>query len=131
MCFGSLMTKEYAVPGITRQWAFRSVQKHQLFKVLAWHYHQKEQRHLTHHDLLKVITELLPAINLPAERNHDILQDIKSEQGVSQDQAAGWHGFLHVTLQEYFAAAYINDQVEDQCIEPAELLRHRAESCRE
>src|SRR3989440_2811828 len=124
----TLLTKWDARLGIPKQWEFRFEQKHQLLKVIAWHFHQKKQRYFTQHDLLKVIAEFLPAINLPAERNHDILQEIESEQGVLQEQAAGWHGFLHVTLQEYFAAAYINDQVEAQCIAPAELLRHRADS---
>src|SRR5205085_8143674 len=56
------------------------------------------------------------------ERNNDILQEIEGEQGVLQEQAPGWHGFLHLTLQEYFAAEYINDYQKD-----AELLRHRAD----
>src|SRR5207248_5577632 len=73
-------------------------------------------------DLLQVIAEFLPAINVPAERNNDILQEIESEPAVLKEQATGWHGFLHLTLQEYFAAEYINDHQKYE-----ELLRHRAD----
>jgi HEAT repeat protein/energy-coupling factor transporter ATP-binding protein EcfA2 len=101
---------------------FKPEQKHQLLKVIAWHFHRKRQRYITEHDLLQVIAEFLPAISLPAERNHDILQEIESEQGVLKEQAPGWHGFLHLTVQEYFAAEYIDDHQNY-----AELLRHRAD----
>src|SRR5437588_9532247 len=123
MCIETLLTKWDARLGIRRQWEFRSEQKYQLLKVIAWHFHQKKQRYFTEHDLLQVIAEFLPAINLPAERNNDILQEIESEQGVLKEQATGWHGFLHLTLQEYFAAEYINDHQKY-----TELLRHRADS---
>jgi len=101
---------------------FKPEQKHQLLKLIAWHFHRKRQRYFREHDLLQVIAEFLPAIGLPAERNHDILQEIESGQGVLKEQAPGWHGFLHLTVQEYFAAEYINDHQEY-----AELLRHRAD----
>jgi len=41
---------------------------------------------------------------------------------VLKEQAPGWHGFLHLTLQEYFAAEYINEYQKDE-----ELLRRRAD----
>src|SRR6266566_7561429 len=128
ICIETVLAKWEARRGIQREWEFKTEQKHQLLKVIAWHFHGKRQRFFTEHDLLQVIAEFLPAINLPAERNNDILQEIESEQGVLQEQAAGWHGFLHVTLQEYFAAEYINDHVEARFIAPAELLRHRADA---
>src|SRR2546430_16745767 len=95
-------------------------------KVIAWHFHGKRQRFFTEHDLLQVIAEFLPAINVPAARNNDILQEIESELGVLKEQAMGWYGFLHLTLQEYFAAEYIIDHQKYE-----ELLRHRADPWRE
>src|SRR5205807_252565 len=111
-----------------RRRKFKPEQKHQLLTVIAWHFHRKRQRYFTEHDLLQVIAEFLPTINVPAERNNDILQEIESVQGVLKEQATGWHGFLHLTLQEYLAAEYINDHVEARFIAPAELLRHRADA---
>jgi predicted NACHT family NTPase len=128
ICIQTLLTKWDARRGMQRAWEFKPEQKHQLLKVIAWHFHRKRQRYFTEHDLLQVIAEFLPAINVPAERNNDILQEIESEQGVLQEQATGWHGFLHLTLQEYLAAEYINDHVETRFIAPAELLRHRADA---
>ena len=124
----TLLTKWDTRRGIRGQWEFKPEQKHQLLKVIAWHFHCKRQCYFTGHELLQVIAEFLSAINVPAERNNDILQEIESEQGVLKEQATGWHGFLHLTLQEYFAAEYINDHVEARFIAPAELLRHRADT---
>jgi len=123
MCIQTLLAKWDARRGIRRQWEFKPEQKHRLLKVVAWHFHRKRQRYFTEHELLQVIAEFLPAISLPAERNNDILQEIESEQGVLKEQATGWHGFLHLTLQEYFAAEYINDHQNY-----TELLRHRADT---
>jgi predicted NACHT family NTPase len=122
ICIETLLTKSDARRGIGRRQEFKPEQKHQLLKVIAWLFHRKRQRYFTEHDLLQVIAEFLPAISLPAERNHDILQEIESEQGVLKEQAPGWHGFLHLTVQEYFAAEYIDDHQNY-----AELLRHRAD----
>src|SRR5438105_6781949 len=123
MYIETLLTKWDARRGSRRQWEFKPEQKHQLLKVIAWHFHRKRQRYFTEHELLLVIAEFLPAINLPAERNNAILHEIESEQGVLKEQATGWHGFLHVTLQEYLAAEYINDHQKY-----AELLPHRADA---
>src|SRR6266849_3673415 len=128
ICIETLLAKWDARREISRGWEFKTEQKHQLLKVIAWHFHRKRQRYFTEHDLLQVIAEFLAAINFPAERNNDILQEIESEQGVLKEQATGWHGFLHLTLQEYFAAEYVNDHVEARFIAPAELLRHRADA---
>ncbi len=128
ICIETLLAKWDARREISRGWEFKTEQKHQLLKVIAWHFHRKRQRYFTEHDLLQVIAEFLPAISLPAERNNDILQEIESELGVLKEQAMGWYGFLHLTLQEYFAAEYVNDHVEARFIAPAELLRHRADA---
>jgi hypothetical protein len=123
MYIETLLTKWDARRGIRRQWEFKPEQKHQLLKVIAWHFHRKRQRYFKEHELLQVIAEFLPSINVPAERNNAILQEIESEQGVLKEQTTGWHGFLHLTLQEYFAAEYINDHQKY-----TELLRHRADA---
>src|SRR5262249_7930694 len=77
---------------------------------------------MSEHDLLQVIAAVLPSISLPAERNNDVLQEIESEQSVLHEQAAGWHGFVHGSFQEYFVAAYLHDHHNE-----AELLRHCAD----
>jgi HEAT repeat protein len=122
ICIERLLTKWDARREIQKRREFKPEQKHQLLKVIAWHFHRKRQCYFTEHDLLQVIAEFLPAINVPAERNNDILQEIESEPAVLKEQATGWHGFLHLTLQEYFAAEYINDHQKYE-----ELLRHRAD----
>src|SRR6266568_5178063 len=122
ICIETVLAKWGARRGKRKEWEFKTEQKHQLLKVIAWHFHGKRQCFFTEHDLLQIITEFLTAINVPAARNNDILQEIVSELGVLKEQATGWHGFLHLTLQEYFAAEYINDHQKYE-----ELLRHRAD----
>src|SRR6266699_3744370 len=122
ICIETVLAKWDARLGLRREWEFKTEQKHQLLKVIAWHFHGKRQCFFTEHDLLQIITEFLTAINVPAARNNDILQEIVSELGVLKEQAMGWYGFLHLTLQEYFAAEYINDHQKYE-----ELLRHRAD----
>src|SRR6266516_3718122 len=122
ICIETVLAKWDARRGIRSGWEFKTEQKHQLLKVIAWHFHGKRQRFFTERDLLQVIAEFLPAINVPAARNNDILQEIESELGVLKEQAMGWYGFLHLTLQEYFAAEYIIDHQKYE-----ELLRHRVD----
>src|SRR6266699_3237928 len=122
ICIETVLAKWDARRGIRRGGEFKTEQKHNLLKVIAWHFHGKRQRFFTEQDLLQVIAEFLLAINVPAARNNDILQEIVSELGVLKEQAMGWYGFLHLTLQEYFAAEYINDHQKYE-----ELLRHRAD----
>src|SRR5260370_4696864 len=115
------MAQRDARSGAPRE-EFKPEQKHQLLKVIAWHFHCKRQRYFTEHDLLQIIAAFLPSISLPVERKHEMLQEIESEQAILQKQATGWHGFLHLIFQEYLVAEYINDYQEE-----AELLRHRAD----
>src|SRR6266704_5452552 len=122
ICIETVLAKWDARRGIRKGWEFKTEQKHQLLKVIAWHFHGKRQRFFTEQDLLQVIAEFLLAINVPAARNNDILQEIESELGVLKEQAMGWYGFLHLTLQEYFAVEYIIDHQKYE-----ELLRHRAD----
>src|SRR5947208_10466639 len=123
ICIELVLAEWDARRGIRRGREFKTEQKHQLLKVIAWHFHGKRQHFFTEHDLLQVIAEFLPAINVPAVRNYDILQEIESELGVLKEQAMGWYGFLHLTLQEYLAAEYIIDHQKYE-----ELLRHRADA---
>jgi HEAT repeat protein len=122
ICIETVLAKWDARRGIQRAGELHAEQKHQLFKVIAWHFHGKRQRFFTERDLLRVITEFLPSINVAVEGNNDILQEIENEQAVLKEQATGWYGFHFLTLQEYFAAEYINDQQKYE-----ELLRHRAD----
>ncbi len=62
---------------------------------------------------------LAPAVGLKAEQYDDVLQEITNENGLLKEQAHGWYGFLHLTLQEYFVAHYVSDHGE-----LATLLQH-------
>ncbi len=108
-CIDTLLTKWDAKRNVRRRREFKPEHKHQLLKAIAWHFHIKGQRFFPERELLEVIAIFLPAIGLPQDQNSPILQEIESEQGLLKEMAQDWHGFLHLTLQEYFVAEYIID----------------------
>jgi len=116
-----LLTKRDVQLGVQGE-KFRPEQKFQLHKALAWHFHRKRQRYFTEYDLRQIIAAILPSIGIPVELTNDILQELVSEQIVLEKLAAGWYGFPHLTLQEYCAAEYINDNQRED-----ELLRYHAD----
>ena len=109
-CIDTLLTKWDASRNIRRQRAFKPEQKRQLLEEVAWHFHRQGQRYFPENELLEVIANFLPTIGLMVEQNRQVLDEIAAENGLLKEQAPGWHGFLHLTLQEYFAAQYAVDQ---------------------
>jgi GTPase SAR1 family protein len=108
-CVDTLLTKWDASRNIRRLRAFKPEHKRQLLEEVAWHFHLQGQRYLPESDLLQVIATFLPAIGLKSEQNGQVLEEIATENGLLKEQAQGWQGFLHLTLQEYFAAQYAVD----------------------
>ncbi len=106
LCVETLLTKWDASRDIQRRREFKPEHKRQLLAEVAWHFHLQGQRYFPEHELLKVIADFLPAVGLSAEQNGQVLAEIAAENGLLKEQAHGWHGFLHLTLQEYFVALY-------------------------
>ncbi|MFI9105911.1 NACHT domain-containing protein [Streptomyces fildesensis] len=89
---------------ISRYSRFTTDNKQDLLKQIAWHYHRLGQRYFAEDDLLALIAQYLPTIDLPPGDNRAILDEIAAQYGLLKAQAHGWYGFLHLTLQEHFAA---------------------------
>jgi NACHT domain-containing protein len=89
---------------ISRYSRFTTDRKQDLLKQVAWHYHLRGERYFREEDLLGLIAEFLPTIDLPAGDSRAILDEIAAQYGLIKAQAHGWYGFLHLTLQEHFAA---------------------------
>src|SRR6266568_5042802 len=105
-CVDTLLTKWDASRNIRRLRAFKPEHKRQLLEEVAWHFHLQGQRYFAERELLDVITVFLPAVALPPEQNGRVLAEIAAENGLLKEQARGWYGFLHLSLQEYFVAQY-------------------------
>src|SRR5207248_9354538 len=107
---------------IHRRREFKTEYKRQLLAEIAWYFHRQGRRYFPEDELLALIAEFLPTVNLSQEQNRLILREIEEENGLLKEQAHGWHGFLHLTLQEYFVAQCIgeNDKLD-------ELLRYRGD----
>ncbi len=107
-CVETLLKKWDASRDIRRRRAFTPEHKQQVLTEIAWHFHQQGRRYFPDQELLAVIADFLPAIGLPTDQHQQILDEIAVENGLLKQQAQGWHGFLHLTLQEYFAALSIH-----------------------
>jgi HEAT repeat protein len=121
-CVETLLTKWDTSRDIRRLREFKPERKRQLLEVIAWHFHQQGRRYFPESELLTVIANFLPRAGLPAEKNVRILEEIAAENGLLKEQAQGWYGFLHLTLQEYFVAQYVTDHQQLEI-----LLEHRAD----
>jgi hypothetical protein len=120
-CVETLLTKWDTSRDIRRLREFKPERKRQLLEVIAWHFHLQGQRYFPESELLTVIANFLPAIGLLPEQNARILEEITSENGLLKEQAQGWYGFLHLTLQEYFVAQYATEHQELDV-----LVQHRS-----
>src|SRR5260370_12694368 len=119
-CIEALLFRWDTSRDIRRRRRFRTEYKQQLLAEIAWHFHLQGMRYFPEDELLKVIADFLPTVNLLTEESRAILSEIEEENGLLKEQAHGWHGFLHLTLQEYFVAQYLNSMKNGL----DELLRH-------
>lgn len=118
-CIDTLLLEWDARRNIHRHHGFKSEQKQQLLEVIAWHFHQQRQRYFPEQELLRVIAGFLPAIGVAPDDHHLILKEIATEHGILKEQAPGWYGFVHLTLQEYLVARYATDHNQREV-----LLKH-------
>lgn len=109
-CVEVLLREWDAHRKITRFSRFTTDRKQDLLKQLAWHYHQRGRRYFREDDLLELIADFLPTIDLPRTDSRAILDEIAAQYGLLKAQAHGWYGFLHLTLQEHFAATALLEQ---------------------
>jgi HEAT repeat protein len=79
--------------------------KQRLLSEIAWHFHQKGQRFFTRDEILSVIREHLEKrCHQSVEKAEIILEEIAEQTGLLKEYAYERYGFLHLTLQEYFAS---------------------------
>jgi predicted NACHT family NTPase len=121
-CVETLLIKWDTSRDIRRLREFQPERKRQLLEVIAWHFHLQGKRYFPESELLTVIADFLPRAGLPVEKNARILEEIAAENALLKEQAQGWYGFLHLTLQEYFAAQYATDHQQLEA-----LLEHRGD----
>jgi HEAT repeat protein len=111
-CIEVLLTEWDAKRNIRRRREFKPEQKRRLLIELARHFHLQGRRYFPETELLAEIAKFLPVLDLSSDQDARVLQEIANENGLLKEQAKGWYGFLHLTLQEYFVAQYVNDHNE-------------------
>ncbi len=112
-CVDVLLSEWDARRNIRRRREFKPEHKRQLLQELAWHFHRQGLRYFPEREMQAEIARFLPALGLPADDYERVLLEIANENGLLKEQAHGWYGFLHLKLQEYFVALYINDHPQE------------------
>ncbi len=107
-CVQVLLTEWDAHRGIKRAGHFTTDRKRDLLEDVALHFHCRGMRYFPKRDLLEVIAAYLPTVNIPPQQAPLVLDEISAQHGLLKEQAADWYGFLHLTLQEYFAAVSLD-----------------------
>lgn len=121
-CVDTLLTEWDAKRDIRRRREFQPEHKRQLLAEIAWHFHSQGLRYFPDNEILEVIANFLPKVHLHPEQNMQVLLEIAGVHGLLKEQARGWQGFLHLTLQEYFVAQYVTDHQQLDV-----LLAHRGD----
>ncbi|KJU82604.1 signal transduction protein with Nacht domain protein [Candidatus Magnetobacterium bavaricum] len=96
--------------GIERRSIFGQDKKKLLLQDIAYRFFIEGKRYFKEDELIRVIQECLPDLYLRQEDATDILKEISANHGLLKEQADGWYGFIHLTVQEYFAACEIHER---------------------
>ncbi len=89
--------------------AIDTYEQERLLLGLAWHFHAQGLRYFSERELLEQIKEFTESMGRSTRGRYlqDILTEITGDNGLLREQAPGYYGFLHLTLQEYFAARHL------------------------
>ncbi|WP_040334690.1 SIR2 family protein [Candidatus Magnetobacterium casense] len=93
--------------GIERRGQFGQDKKRLLLQDIAYRFFLEGKRYFKSDELIHAIEECLPILYLKPEDATAILKEISANHGLLKEQAEGWYGFIHLTVQEYFAACEI------------------------
>jgi HEAT repeat protein len=110
-CIDTLLTRWDAdsTRRIQRLRAFGSDDQKQLLPRIAWHFHSRGLRYFPESQIIPIIADFLTMRGLDGGQARAVLQAISGDDGLLREQADGAYGFLHLTLQEYFAAQDVDD----------------------
>jgi hypothetical protein len=112
-CTNVLLKEWDSHRGIKRYSRFTADRKKDLLEEVAWHFHKRGVRYFVKEELLEVVAQYLPTIDISPNDNEAILEEIAAQYGLLKEQAPGRYGFLHLTLQEYFAALAAYERGEE------------------
>jgi HEAT repeat protein len=108
-CVDTLLHKWDASRFKQRARSFSSDDQKQLLPVIAWHFHSQGLRSFPENQLLAIIANFLLMRGKDARQAIAVLQAIRGDDGLLREQANGTYGFLHLTLQEFFASQHVDD----------------------
>jgi hypothetical protein len=118
-----LLTEWDAHRDIRRFARFTSDRKRDLLEEVAWNFHRQGLAYFPKGELLSMIAEFLPTIAVDSAEAPHILAEITEQYGLLKEQAHEVYGFVHLTLQEYFAAE-VAARLGQAAIEMISVARH-------
>jgi predicted NACHT family NTPase len=119
-CVETLLIRWDESRNLERRRVFTPLIKQKLLALVAWRFQAQQRRYFPESELLELIADFLRVMGLSGESNRQLLAEITAAHGLLKEQAQGWYGFSHLTLQEYFVAHYAVEQDELET-----LLLHR------
>jgi HEAT repeat protein len=105
-CINKLMSKANKGSYILPPQVFDAWQKRYILADVAWAFQLGGARYLPDRNILPIIGDGLPDINMAPEQAERALRQLDIGDGLLRAQTNDSHGFLHLTLQEYFAALW-------------------------
>jgi hypothetical protein len=108
-CVDMLLHKWDASRFKQRARSFSSDDQKQLLPLIAWHFHNQGLRSFPERQLLSIIADFLLMRGKDTSQALAVLEAIRGDDGLLREQANGMYGFLHLTLQEFFASQCIDD----------------------
>ncbi|MBF0338915.1 MAG: SIR2 family protein, partial [Nitrospirae bacterium] len=96
--------------GIERRSIIDQDEKKLLLQYIAYRFFIAGERYFKEDDLISAIRDCLSDLCLKSKDAADILREISANHGLLKEQAKGWYGFIHLTVQEYFAACEMFDR---------------------
>ena len=119
-CTEMLLTKWDKSRNVQRYSALTTEHTRQVLRRVAWHFHLSGRRYFQDDEVIDVIVQVLSQPNPRSllykqrDKSRMVLEEICANNGLLQEIADGWYGFLHLTFQEYFAAADIYERYQQE-----------------
>jgi hypothetical protein len=108
-CVDILLHKWDAVRLIQRARPVNSDDQKQLLPLIAWHFHSQGLRSFSEAQVVPIISDFLLMRGRNTSQASGVLKAISGDDGLLRELADGMYGFLHLTLQEFFASQFVDD----------------------
>jgi HEAT repeat protein len=105
-CVARMLGEEAGLASRPRPRGFSSWEKERLLESIAWEFQVRRARYLDDVKLMPLLEKSGKGIGLAPAQMREMLHQLDVNDGLLREQAVKMYGFLHLTIQEYFAANF-------------------------